>query len=1128
MPDLGRASTASKADAVVGCLVLYEKRGRLEVGALNVNRRPWSARRRVSTVLLLAGPLAVSLAWGSTPSAILDHARDASSPLAPTVPDQPGGPPGTCTAPKPAPDTWTTLVDESYTPPPFSSGIFLPSYQVVVDPWLPCLMYRATSAQDLERSLDSGTTWQRTFHDADPTVPGTSATSVPQANTDTCVAVSLNSPDCVPEPPTFAARDLQVPAAGRLVMAESGNGDAVLRSDDQGHGWYLADGGIEGRRIESVTPAPGHPEVLYAVVDSAGAVVSKNEGGVSNPLPPDPLGLYHSEDGGHTWAAAVPPPRRSQRNDSDARTQLQVDPADPAHLWLMVQTDICANGSTQTCAQIFESSDSGGNWQAILPASSSLTPVGNQFLVTRTDSHGLRLYLNSGLGRGFGFPTTPALMSQDDGLHWSPLPVPPLIVSSIAADPADPDTMVYTGSVYQGQQTEGNDVLTYFVTRDGWEHVRQGRGVDRGQSALPVSPLRNAGGTSERSIMIQGDRFGSFYLLVRDHSDVGGAPDRQRFLRLTPLGAPTGAAGSSPGGGGSGAGSASSGSGSGSSPSSGNASTALAMQVVGSCNLPISDGRDQEGTIAFDGDSLLYTKSLDSNTTPYTATIYRIDPRTCAPLPSLTVHFDPAAITQIETRYGAPPGSMRLPYVGDLAFDNGHDTIWMVLGGSAASKAFATSDSAAKIGLGSSENPVFSATLNRPGTATPADSDAVLRFFTPGGGDHSDVLDLFSYDYTDDTLWARGRVPESQQQADAKVLPTSTYPGHLDLDGRAIPSCWDQVNDYSSGGFGAWAVGAPGRLYVQSEDDRTVWEVDSSTCTTLRTYIHRNFGEPSAENEQMACDAISFGTGSEYARDNSPTSVLWLRDAVNQEVVAYAIPDGVCPIPTRTTYLGSTPSAHGDQTQHFCAQLRRRGTLGPIADRPMVFSIGGDRLGTGTTDSAGIACIDERVSPAAGVRPVLARFLGDTQYLPSQDSGVFGVPAVAALPPVVLGGLAGQGPPTSAGSSSQTAPVSETAPQAELQSQAQANAQAQAQSQAQSQANAMSQVQPGMMVERRSQQQVARQVAGVVQGQGHSLQATRLRQSPAQVILVGVLLGFGWLLRRPAASVALARRRPGR
>jgi hypothetical protein len=409
--------------------------------------------------------------------------------------------------------------------------------------------------------------------------------------------------------------------------------------------------------------------------------------------------------------------------------------------------------------------------------------------------------------------------------------------------------------------------------------------------------------------------------------------------------------------------------------------------------------------------------------------------------------------------------------------------------------------------------PVFSATFQRAGNVTPTDGDAVSRFEAPSA---LATLDLFAYDYTDDTLWAR-----TEPVGNPSGQPVA---GHIGLDGAHIPSCWDTVRQ-NLDSIATWVLGAPGRLYVQAEDDKTIWEVDTTTCATTRTYIHRDFGEPKAENEQMACDAITFGTGSEYAQGKPATSVIWLRDAINQQVVAYAIPDGVCPIPTRTTYLGASPSIQRDQT-HFCAKLQRRGTLQPIADRPVVFSIAGDRLGTGTTNGAGVACIDQHVSLSDGVHPVLARFLGDTQYLPSQDTGTFGVSGNTAIPPLFLGGLPGQAAPAS-GQPPQPAPVSqaEAAQQIEVQTQAQANAQMQAQSQAQAQSNVMSQVQPGMMVQRRTREQVATQTAALGQRQEPLLASRRnaTGMGPANTIVAAFLFGLGMMCRRPA--VAHARKR---
>ena len=94
----------------------------------------------------------------------------------------------------------------------------------------------------------------------------------------------------------------------------------------------------------------------------------------------------------------------------------------------------------QDYAVIFESRDYGMAWVTVTPPSAQV--VGNQLLVVRGRAQGWRLYLNQS---SLSPQPTPPLVSADDGATWTPLPVAPLTVSSMAANPADPDTMVYTG-----------------------------------------------------------------------------------------------------------------------------------------------------------------------------------------------------------------------------------------------------------------------------------------------------------------------------------------------------------------------------------------------------------------------------------------------------------------------------------------------------------------------------------------------------------------------------------------------------------------------------------------------------------------------------------------------------------
>lgn len=116
----------------------------------------------------------------------------------------------------------------------------------------------------------------------------------------------------------------------------------LLRSDDGGETWRLADG--SDGRPKFGRPQPGfvHPDVhSVAVHPSSADLVYAPTGG----------GFYRSEDGGRTWVAPY--------EDCYARA-VWVDPADPAHLVLGPAED---PGGTD--GRIEESHDGGQNWQVI-------------------------------------------------------------------------------------------------------------------------------------------------------------------------------------------------------------------------------------------------------------------------------------------------------------------------------------------------------------------------------------------------------------------------------------------------------------------------------------------------------------------------------------------------------------------------------------------------------------------------------------------------------------------------------------------------------------------------------------------------------------------------------------------
>ncbi len=399
---------------------------------------------------------------------------------------------------------------------------------------------------------------------------------------------------------------------------------------------------------------------------------------------------------------------------------------------------------------------------------------------------------------------------------------------------------------------------------------------------------------------------------------------------------------------------------------------------------------------------------------------------------------------------------------------------------------------------------------------------------------------MFAYDFSDDTIWGCDARPNNQPPP-APLLPIDPLgsgdpftgiPAHLTLDGTQIPSCDSTAFDQQA----TWVVGAPGQLYVQSEDDQTLFQVDSRTCAILRTMHHRNFGEPIAEDEQMACDSLSFGREAVDAGMSpltKPTSVIWLRDANAGKIVAYALPQTSCPYPTETTVVPGPAVARG-AVANLCALLSHRGVPAPVGREPLDFTLDGRYVGRGYTDRAGLACVATFVNLAAGTYPVTASFAGNDEYSPSHGAGTQNVNVPAILgnnPPLLPPPVVSNGGPPPPPQQVNLQPGSNSNPATEPQTQVQSQQQAQGQSQAQ--AN----LQPGMVAQEQEQVQVQLAPAALPEEQqmGYAMSAANQDHTAQAMGLAGgaafaafVAAGVAWALRSPAAVLTRTRSRARR
>lgn len=1043
-----------------------------------------SARRRIWRSARWVALSAVALfALGVTADAGLPSIVPVLGPPG-ALPPQPGTPAGPCHAVPSAPGTWSTLASVVGIPPqdaPSSAGTPVPEYQIAVNPWRPCEMFRADAADAVSRSLDGGRSWQIVFKD-DESGYGIGAVN----------------------PAPFHARDLQVIGPHTVAIAESANGDGLVLSHDDGASWTLADGGLQGQPIMRVVQSPSDASTLYAVAVPPGT---------RNTAVDDLPGLYVSRDGGATWTGTTMPrvpdlgawqvfpgalgefPCGSYNASAcDAYPQVQVDPADAARLWVMLPADD-DNGQqgdvTGQTSVLLESTDFGQTWNLDSHLQSQYT----QLLATYSRDLGTRLYAAKYDG------SAAPLVSTDAGSTWAPIPVTASIAdAAIVADPGDPDEMAYVGVTGGGAAAYGVRVRGFY----SWDGFSTSASLPPGPAFLaPVqgaepfdSPLVDGSGqdptgatgafgtvsggyTTAGDLAVQADRLGTFYLAIDEfcYTSSGAPPclpgarantaaryQSQGYERISPPPPPPGARATSGG----------------ASGGSGQGSASPMMQQLKQCAIPLSAGGGEYGNLAFDGEALLYTQYGDTGPQPYTGVIHRMDPSTCAPLPDLTVQFDKNDLQEVANETREPDTALH-PIIDTMTYDPNHDVLWLSLS-SGSVPTFGNSAQGGTTGSGPDITGIFSATFPSGPLHARSFAVATLRFSKPHcSGNFGEGEDLFTYDFSDNTLWACDFVSNQSSGSASVCLPIDPLAlcnhaahgeaSHLDAYGRQLRSCIDGADSGSNQlqQISNWVLGAPGHLFVQSEDDETIFDVVTSNCATANTFVHRKFGEPTGEDEQMACDSITFGqeaVAAGGAPTTKPTSAIWLRDAINNTVVAYAVPDAVCPYPTETHFIGPVHTGRGQVTS-LCATLSRAGIPHPLGEEVLVFRVNGRSAGEGYTNNAGVACLKTFVALGGGTWPVTVSFAGTKEWYASGDTGalIVSVPSAPAFEPLpaILPPLAppAQPPPqplTNAAPNSN--PIPNPAPQPQPQTQTQGQQQAQANVQAGLNAQEQEQVQP--------------------------------------------------------------------
>jgi hypothetical protein len=1014
------------------------------------------------------------------------------APLAPPELPPTSNPPGTCSPASGSPGTWRHVTgaeaDTPPAPPSFNTAAAMqypaPGFQVTVDPQVPCRMYRSRDTHTVERSLDGGGTWSAVLSDTE------AGSMVPDPG---CLlgACAISTPFAISG---ISVADRGVP--GLLALGEAGNGDAVVVSTDGGTTWNVASGaafpvGVAGEQVTRVSVArsgdPSQPFRAYAASQQPGA------GGLSSG---NPKQLSATFTGGQSWAPSVPQPV----GDILA---LNADNAAPDQAWMIATTLL------QGIQHLYRTTDGGLTW-----SDQGATPGGGVYvdsngadltatqLATYVAPDGRERVFTLGGGQQVGVAALhTAEYSDDIGATWSAVPLP-LGVSAAAIAFSPTGWGAIAGIEPHADGTESR--VRLFVSRDGFHTMAETAmpSLPAWAAAALTTPLAPPGGstTADPGSVLQADAYGNFYLAVSgcldettqvQSGDVFASCSRhtEDYWQFTPdpntASAPAPPAGAPPG---------------------------ELLNQFATCPLGLADS--SSSPLAFDGVDLIYPdpdtnyndgRPLD-NRPAYTDYLHVIDPNNCTLVPPrvVTVHFKPEDTQRAcATDYGCSTPSQ--PRIDELTYDPSRRLLWFAL---------------------ANGNGIGSVLFTVPYSQSVSDVTASLAWpANPNGCGQT-----LTYDRYDDSLWTcdlgPGQFPGSAQQKGMHLRA---------VDGASMRSC----TFYETATGPAWAAGLPGHMFVWNEDDITIGEISDTACgDQYATYTHRPIVEPVSEDEQLVCDAVSFTAARGF--NGGDTTVFWLRDSAANDVVAFATTGGRCPMATHIA-ITVTPACPG--LVQLSAAVTLAGSGVPLAGLPVQFTLDGAPTGQpAITGADGVAHQVGFTSMGAGTHALGAQFAGNTRLDMSQTSA-----AVTVRPPLgcttpTAGNSApieaqrpGTSPPRGAailGLSGNGPPVEQ--PTGQFNPAVQAQAQAQSQSQGQAQATA--QLQPGVMVQRQPQRQVATQITMLAPGQHRTADALLSSRREAYggggaairaVTAVGLMLGLG-LAARPARALALAGRRRSR
>ena len=706
-----------------------------------------------------------------------------------------------------------------------------------------------------------------------------------------------------------------------IYLYDQGGNNGVFQSPDDGHTWSERDNGLYTAGASGPAGPTGGILAFAAAPHPPSTLYLVGTAGGQTVL-------YTSTDGGGSWLADGQPP-------SPQVTSISVDPGNARHIYVAAGGPETAWGTATAPANsgsnFYESNDGGLTWSTDTGPSGELSPT--EVLALRGTDGSLRLYARTAhLDSTFSKVTIQLFWrSFDGGASWRVISVPQSLGldAAFAADPANPEVMAIAAA---GHEPDGHPGVSMVGSLDGFRTSRYAKVIDTPADVTAVEARADDGG----DLFVQAT-YGSTDLLLA-----------MKVTALIPQAAPPNGVGPLL-------------------PTLRQCSLQKVF-VPGTAGLPTEVTYDA-GSITYDGRYLDYTQDEKAP-----GEIFRLDPTDCTPAPSIQ-------LTAADTG-GNVSALYSLTFDPSYRFANG-DLGALLVRGSAVDQA-RTQDHDPRV-------PVTDAAVYAVDPAPTSSVELAGSVFcqTPGGqyGRCPPVPNVFSWDPYRSQLWASVADPQFGARPGVVGAPHGNA-GPL----PAAPTCMTPFvlpDPYFDSGDASWVSGGRNVLYAQLDDNTNVVRIDSATCRVLDSFRHADTGEPKKpaqenEDDQMACDSLTFGEGAPGVPGGTGTSALWIRDVPTNVVRAFPATAGFCPFLSQLSLdqVGDVPPG---ATVTLCATLRRAMWTGDaaIAATPVQLSVAGHPVGTATTDTTGRACLAAAMPAAAGNADVHANFGGNPQYMAS-------------------------------------------------------------------------------------------------------------------------------------------------